>query len=196
VSEDQRRARGETTRARLLEAATELFAESGYEATSIEAVLAATGTSRGALYHHFAGKEALFEAVLERLHMRTAREVADAARAAPDPVAALRAGCFKWLELARDPVIQQIVLVDAPAVVGWERRRELDERYSFGMLKASLATITADRGADDDLIDVLAHMLLAALSEAALLVARADDQEAATHTAQAAIDRLLETVAR
>jgi hypothetical protein len=64
------------------------------------------------------------------------------------------------------------------------------------MLKASLATITADRGADDDLIDVLAHMLLAALSEAALLVARADDQEAATHTAQAAIDRLLETVAR
>jgi AcrR family transcriptional regulator len=196
VSEDRRRVRGESTRARLLEAATQLFAEHGYEGTSIESVLAATGTSRGALYHHFAGKDALFEAVLERLHVRVAQEVTAAARAAPNPVAALRAGCSTWLELARDPVIQRIVLIDAPAVIGWERWRELDERYSFGKLKANLVAITADRDVDDALLDVLAHMLLAALSEAALLIVRADDQTAATRTAEAAIDRLLESVTR
>jgi AcrR family transcriptional regulator len=196
VSEDRRRLRGESTRARLLEAATALFAQHGYEGASIESVLAATETSRGALYHHFAGKDALFEAVLERLHARIAREVAAAARESPDPVEALRAGCFAWLRLARDPVVQRIVLIDAPAVVGWEHWRELDERYSFGMLKASLIAITADRDIGDELLDVLAHMLLAALSEAALLIARADDQEAATRAAEAAIDRLLESVTR
>jgi AcrR family transcriptional regulator len=195
VSEDRRRLRGETTRGRLLDAATELFARDGYEATSIEAVLAATGTSRGALYHHFAGKEALFEAVLERLHKRAAREVAAAARAAPDPVEALRAGCSVWLELARDPVIQRIALVDAPAVVGWERWRELDERYSFGMLKASLTEL-ADRDVSDELLDVLAHMLLAALSEAAFIVARTDDPPTATRTAEEAIDRLIASITR
>ena len=84
--------RGQATRAHLIDVATRLFAAHGYDGTSITAVLAESGVSRGSLYHHFPGKDALFWAVLEGVAARVGQQVADAERDAPDPVAALRAG--------------------------------------------------------------------------------------------------------
>jgi AcrR family transcriptional regulator len=171
--------------------ATELFATNGYEGTAIPAVLDAAGVSRGALYHHFESKEALFEAVLQSVEAEATLKVTRAARGATDPLDGLRRGCAAYLAMCRDPVVRRISLIDAPAVVGWERWREIDEQHSFGLIKAAIAAIAADRRVKPELIDVMAHMVLAALLEVALLVARADEGRLAIRRGQEAVDELL-----
>jgi AcrR family transcriptional regulator len=191
VQVNQRVDQGRATRAALIDVATELFATNGYEATAIPAVLAAAGVSRGALYHHFASKEALFEAVLQSVEAEATRKVTRAARGATDPLDGLRLGCAAYLAMCRDPVVRRISLIDAPAVVGWERWREIDEQHSFGLIKAAIAAIAADGRVKPELIDVMAHMVLAALLEVALLVARADEGRLAIRRGQEAVDELL-----
>jgi AcrR family transcriptional regulator len=189
---DLRVERGKATRDRLIEAGRDLFGARGYEATSIEAILEAAGVARGALYHHFATKEALFDAVLERVVADIADTAAQAARGAGDPVASLRAGCDAWLQMALDPAVQRIALLDPPSVVGWTRWREIDEQYVLGGLRVSLQRIADEGRLPAGEVDVLAHMVLAAVSEAALLIARADDPRAALEAGQAALDTLLD----
>jgi AcrR family transcriptional regulator len=183
---------GQATRLQIVTTATRLFAQSGYEGTSIETVLAELAMSRGALYHHFASKEALFAAVLEATEADVADALVRASRGIADPVEALRAGCKAWLELAGQPAVRQIVLIDAPAVLGWKAWREIEERYSLGLLKAPLRKMAAAGRLPAHLVDVLAHMLLAALNEVALTIARADDPRAATRSGQAAARRLID----
>jgi AcrR family transcriptional regulator len=189
---DQRVEKGRATRERLIAAGRELFGERGYDATSIEAILATAEVARGSLYHHFATKEALYDAVLERLIADIASAAADAARGISDPVEGLRAGCSAWLKMALDPAVQRIALLDAPAVVGWTRWRELDEEYTLGGLRASLNRIAAEGGVPAEQVDLLANMVLAAVSEAALMIARADDPKAALAAGQSAVDLLLD----
>lgn len=183
---------GQATRQQIVVVATDLFARHGYEGTSIEAVLAASEVSRGALYHHFASKEALFEAVLERVEQGIAKRIVAAASVGPDAVGRLRAGCLAWLRIAEDPTAQQIALIDAPSVVGWQKWREIDGRYAFGLLKGALAAVAAEGRIRPELVEVLAHMLLAALLELALVIARADKPRAALKTGEAAVDELLQ----
>src|SRR5579859_1839276 len=130
--------RGRATRAHLIEVATRLFAAHGYDGTSIEAVQAESGVSRGSLYHHFPGKEALFLAVLEEVGGRIGREAEEVTRDAADPVALLRAGGRLWIRNAGDPVVRQIWLIDAPAVLGWQRWREIDEEGPLGLIRDCL----------------------------------------------------------
>jgi AcrR family transcriptional regulator len=189
---DLRIERGKATRERLIAAGRELFGERGYEGTSIEAILESAGVARGALYHHFPTKEALFDAVLDRLVADIASTVTEAARDAADPVESLRTGCATWLRMALDPAVQRIALLDPPAVVGWTRWRELDERYILGGLRAGLQRIADERRLPTEDTDMLAHMLLASVNEAALLIARADDPGAALARGQAAVDALLD----
>lgn len=191
---DGRLEKGKATRDRLLAAARSLFGAKGYEPTSIEEILAAARVKRGSLYHHFDSKAALFDAVLDQVNADIARRVAVAARAAgPDPAATLRAGCDAWLQMARDPALQRIVLLDAPAVVGWNRVRALDEQHSLGGLRANLRRIARQGRLPAREVDVLARMLLAALGEAALLVAHAPvrEQREALAAGKAAVDTLL-----
>jgi len=183
---------GQATRQQIVVVATDLFARHGYEGTSIEAVLAASEVSRGALYHHFASKEALFEAVLERVEQGIAKRIVAAASVGPDAVGRLRAGCLAWLRIAEDPTAQQIALIDAPSVVGWQKWREIDGRHAFGLLKGALAAVAAEGRIRPELVEVLAHMLLAALLELALVIARADKPRAALKTGEAAVDELLQ----
>lgn len=191
VRTDGRVERGRTTREGLIAVARELFGEHGYDGASIGAVLDAAGLARGALYHHFASKEALFDAVLDHEVARIARTAAAAARDADDPVTSLRAGCMTWLEVALDPAVQRIVLLDPPAVLGWNRWRELDELHTLGGLRANIKRIAAEGRVAPEQVDVLAHMILAAVSEAALQIARAEDTDTALATGQAALDTLL-----
>jgi AcrR family transcriptional regulator len=187
--------RGQVTRAHLIDVATRLFAAHGYDGTSIEAVLADSGVSRGSLYHHFPGKDALFLAVMEEVGGRSAEPVLEAMRDAPDPVAALRAGCLGWIRLAGDPVVQQIMLIDAPAVLGWQRWRDLDERSTLGVIRAALAYAAETGRIGPDHVDTFAHIVLAAANEVALMIARADDPAAALRAGESAfadfLDRLL-----
>lgn len=188
---DQRVQKGQATRDVLIGAARTLFGQHGYDATSIEAILQASGVARGALYHHFATKEALFDAVLDREVAAIANAAAQAARTVSDPVASLRAGCATWLRLALDPAMQRIALIDPPAVVGWTRLREIDEQHTLGRLRANIGRIAPGGDIPADQVDVLSHMVLAAVGEAALLIARADDPGAALETGLRALDTLL-----
>lgn len=184
--------RGQATRAQLVEVATRLFAQHGYDATSIQAVLAESGVSRGALYHHFPGKDALFMAVLEEVGNRLAGQAAEAARDAADPVAVLRIGCLAWIRSARDPVIRQIVLIDAPAVLGWERWRALDEQGPLGEIRAALAYAAEAGRVDPRHVDAFAHIVLAAANEVAMMIARADDPAAAVSAGESAVAEFLD----
>jgi len=187
--------RGQATRAHLVDVATRLFAERGYDGTSIEAVLAEAGVSRGSLYHHFPGKDALFWAVLEGVAARVGQQLADATRDAPDPVAALRAECLAWIRLADDQVVRQTALIDAPAVLGWERWRELDEQGSLRPIRAALDYAAEAGRIEPRHVEAFAHIVLATINEVALMIARADDPAAALTAGESAVaeflDRLL-----
>jgi AcrR family transcriptional regulator len=183
--------RGAATRERVLAIATRLFAERGYENTSIDAVLTEAGISKGSLYHHFKGKDALFEAVLEAIEVDAGERTVAAASTETDPVAALRAGCQEWVRMAGDPIVQRILLIDAPAVLGWERWRELEERHALGLIKAAMAVIADAGHLDHGLVDVFAHVVLAGMNEIALMVARAPDLAHATEAGADAVDEIL-----
>jgi AcrR family transcriptional regulator len=183
-------ARGEATRSQLIAVATRLFAAQGYDDTSIEAVLRAAGASRGSLYHHFASKEALFEAVLEDVEARVGEQTVAATAGADGPVAALRAGCLEWIRVAGDPVVRRILLIDGPSVLGWDRWRAMGER-PLGFIRAVLQAVADEGGLRPDLVEPLAHVVLAAIDEVALLVAQSADPEAAMRSGSDAIDELL-----
>lgn len=189
---DGRIEKGRETRERLIATGRELFGERGYDATPIEAILERAGVARGALYHHFSNKEALFDAVLDRLVAEIADTAAGAARSATDPVESLRAGCRAWLRMAVDPAVQRIALVDAPAVVGWSRWRGLDEQHTLGRLRSNLQAIADTGRLPAGQVDVLAHMVLASVNEAALMIARSADPRAALADGEAAVDTLLD----
>jgi AcrR family transcriptional regulator len=190
---DARRDRGDATRRHIVATATRLFTEQGYEAVSIEAVLKACAISRGALYHHFPSKEAVFTAVLEAVEARIAEQVSAAGKDAEDGVDALRRGARVWLDLAReDAAVRRIVLVDAPAAIGWEAWRRLDEHYSLGLLRAGLAMLAEEGRLAADKVDTYAHILLAVLVELALLIARSPDDADAVRRGREAVDRMLD----
>ncbi|MEU7785444.1 TetR/AcrR family transcriptional regulator [Amycolatopsis sp. NPDC049159] len=179
--------RGQATREHLVAVASDLFTEHGYDATSIEAVLRAADVSRGALYHHFPGKDALFTAVLDAVYERVEAESARAVEGLTEPAAALRAACLAWIRSTADPVVRQVLLVDAPAVLGWQRWRQLDERRTLGKIKAALrrdGRIPAAR------VDLFAHVLLAGMNEVALLAARTGEPTSTAEAEAAAADLL------
>jgi AcrR family transcriptional regulator len=183
--------RGQSTREQLIAVATRLFGERGYEGASIEAVLRESGVSRGALYHHFDSKEALFEAVFEAVETSVSQDIVEATTGLDDPVEALRAGSVAWVRLAADPVVRRVVIIDAPAVLGWDRWREIENRYGLGMLKVAVQGVADAGRLQPDLVDLFAHMVLAAMNEIAQLVARAEDADVVIRQGEAAVDELL-----
>jgi AcrR family transcriptional regulator len=185
--EPMRAERAHATRDHLIEVATGLFAARGYEVTSIEAVLKEAGVSRGALYHHFANKEALFEAVYEAAQVRLAEEIIAEALAAPSPLEALRTGSRAWMQRVPDPVVRQITLIDAPSVLGWEKWREIDEKHFLGTSKAVIEQAVGE-GVSPQRVDALAHMFLAALVEIAMMIARGDQTDDAVAEGIEAVD--------
>jgi AcrR family transcriptional regulator len=192
---DKRSDRGKTTREHIVSVATRLFTENGYEGTSIELVLQACGISRGALYHHYANKEALFNEVLVSVEKQVAMKVGEAAQGTSNPLDALRAGTGAWLALARDPTVRQIVLIDAPSVVGWQAWREIDNQHALGLLKMALQMAASAGRMRPDRVEVYAHMLLAVLIEMSLMIARSDDAITAIEIGKEAVEQLLSRLA-
>jgi AcrR family transcriptional regulator len=186
--------RAEATRARLIKIAGKLFGTRGYEATSIEDVLERAEVSKGALYHHFPSKEALFEAVFIEGERECMKEVAAAASKQTAPVEMLRAGCQRWLDLVMDRNLRRIAVVDGPAVLGWQRWREIDEEFAFGLTKKALQGAMDAGAIRDQNADMLAHMTLALLGEAAMLIARAPDPGAARAEAGAVVNRMIDAL--
>jgi AcrR family transcriptional regulator len=192
----KRAAQGRATRGQLIEVATGLFAEHGYDGTSIEAVLAATGVSRGALYHHFAGKEALFKAVLGTVTDRITVQLTELISGCTDPVEAVRTAAQGWIDLAGDPVFQRIVLVDAPSVLGWEQWRAMDEGQTLGTMQAMLQVVSDAGRLPAEFVRPFSYLILAAVDEAAMVVARAPDTGAAITESRSAVDEFLTRLLR
>jgi AcrR family transcriptional regulator len=184
--------RAASTRAKIVTTARRLFATNGYEGTSTEAVLAESQVSRGALYHHFANKEALFAAVLEAVEEDITVETARARGSTADPVEALRRAFGSFLGMASEAEVRQIVLTDAHSVLGWQKWREIEGRYGLGRLKLALKMIAATGRIREDMVDIYAHILLASLIEVAFLTARSADPAAAAGKGRRAMGELLD----
>lgn len=157
------------TRAALMTAGRELFAQKGFAGTGTPEIVARAGVSRGALYYHFADKRDLFRAVLEAEETALADRInRDSGPLADDPVEALMAGTRAFLAAASDPGTNRIVFVDGPAALGWDDWREIDDRHAGATLRTGLAT-GMDAGVLRALpLDEITNMLGAAFNEAAL----------------------------
>ncbi len=169
--------RTEATRAALIAAARRLFTERGYDAVGSEEIVRAAGVTRGALYHHFGGKPGLLEAAYEQLEAESTERVARIVLGSglDSPLAAMKAGIEAFLDECAEPELRQIALHDAPAVLGWERWREIGAAHGLGLIEASLAAAIEAGEIRELPVRPMAHLLLGALDEAAMLVAREDD---------------------
>ncbi len=156
------------TQARILDAAQALFAEHGYEATSTEDLLEAAETSRGALYHHFADKRAVFEAVFERVSDEAIARALRRARPSDSPLEALVQVCLGWLREVRKPEVAAILLEQGPQVLGWKRARDLEARTSLGLMTRGLERAAQAGELRVDSLELTARFVNAALAEAAL----------------------------
>jgi AcrR family transcriptional regulator len=171
--------RTEATRAALLRAARSLFAERGYAATAAEEVVRRAGVTRGAMYHHFRDKKALFRAVHEQIEEEMVVAIGQRIAGLEDPLEILVAGVDTFLDRCLDPEVAKITLDEAPSVLGWLEWREIDAKYALGLVTGVLR-VAMDAGTlKRQPIEPLGHLLISACGEAGLLIAAADDPGAA-----------------
>jgi AcrR family transcriptional regulator len=187
-SQSERRA---ATRGALLDAGRALFAERGFAGAGQEEIVERAGVTRGALSHHFATKQGLFRAVVESVERDLTERIGAAAMRGDDPIDHLRLGCLAFLDAALDPAVRRIVLLDAPAVLGWQAWREMDTTYGLGLVSAALEHCMEAGLMPRRPVQPLAHILLAALNEAAMLVANADDPVATRAIVGREVEHLL-----
>ena len=185
----------EATRAEIVAAARRLFGERGYAAVGTEEVVRAAGVTRGALYHHYAGKSDLLEAVYRQVEEEITTRIAETALASgtSSPVGAMRAGIAMFIDACAEPEVQRIVLLDAPAVLGWDRWREIAASYGLGLIEASLEAAIEAGEIPAQPVKPLAHVLMGAMDEAAMLVARSEDPTVREEVT-AVLERLLESL--
>ena len=189
---DRRAERGDVTRAEIVRTARELFTERGYAAVGTNEVVARAGVTRGAMYHHFPDKRALFRAVYEQTEHELAERVAAKLAAIDDPWERIVAGMRLFFDICTDPRLRQVGLVDGPAVLGWQDWRDIGTRYLFGLVTAGLQAAMDEgvlRRAD---VRRLAHLVIGALGEAAMVLANAEDPRAERKEVEAAVLYLLE----
>jgi AcrR family transcriptional regulator len=176
----------------LLQTARKLFAQQGYAQASTEALVREAGVTRGALYHYFPSKEALFRAVLEDVQRSLAERIVSAAGTSEDSWEQLRLGCEAFLAASLERDVQQIMLVDGPSVVGWQEWRRLDAAHSMRLLDEVLAQLIEEGRIQPQPRAALVHLLSGAMNEAALWIAQSEDPARALADATAALGRLLE----
>jgi AcrR family transcriptional regulator len=182
-----------STKRALLQVAEQLFAEHGYAATSLDAIVAGAQVTKGALYHHFPGKQALYEAVFEHVESESARRIRQLTHGVEDPWEKAQTGLRGFLDIVRDPHYRRIVIQDGPAVLGYERYREQEERSSYGVVEEMVHTVLSATGAevDEEMISTFARIFFGALSSAGESVAAAADPEMATLRVEAALSFIL-----
>ncbi|MBC8098572.1 MAG: TetR/AcrR family transcriptional regulator [Armatimonadetes bacterium] len=163
------------TMARLIEVACAVFTRDGYPNASTEEIVHQAGVTRGALYHHFGSKEGLFQEVLGHIQQQVGLRIELVTAQHDDLWEQLVAGSVAFLEVSLDPQVQRIMLIDAPAVLGWSLWRELDAQYSMKSLRAALSDLTEQGQMVPLPLDALTHVLSGAMNEAALWIAQSDD---------------------
>ena len=188
---DTKAAQTRETRRKLEQVAAKLFAQRGFADVSAEEIVASADVTRGALYHHYDGKEGLFETIVDKLMQDVHAKLEKGAAGARDPLHAIELGIRTFLKVCTEPSTQRILLIEAPSVLGWPRWREMDAKYGFGLLKQALAAAMQAGLIGKQSVDVLTHILLGALTETALAVARSDHPAKARIEAERALIAML-----
>lgn len=195
MERDQARSRrdeySEATRLALLQAAKKLFASQGYHATGIEAVAQAARVTRGALYHHFDDKKALFDAAVVDLQASASRIIAQRARAEPDKWRRLQVGTNAFLEICLDPAYRWLVIQEAPAILGRKRFQAIDEAWPLGLMTATLMSLRRDGELTFDDPDLLSRMISAMICEVAQLLADSEAPDVLKTHVDEALERIL-----
>ncbi|MBQ0923122.1 TetR/AcrR family transcriptional regulator [Saccharopolyspora endophytica] len=162
----------EATRQALVDSAVDLFTEHGYSQTSLEEIAKRARVTKGALYHHFGGKQALFEAAFSAVESGVVARLSEVVSDPGDPWEATRSGLRAFLEVCLEPSYQRIVVQDGPAVMGWGRWRDAEEAYTFGVLRTVVSNLIASGEIGDALpVDALARIMFGALSAGATAIA-------------------------
>jgi AcrR family transcriptional regulator len=188
---DKKAAQTLATKQRLESVARDLFAKRGFAEVSAEELVAKAHVTRGALYHHYNGKEGLLAAVVEALMQELHETIVRESASLTDTVEALERGMAVFLNVCSEPGVQRILLIDAPAVLGWAKWREIDAKYGFGLIKNALtAAMNAGALRRQD-AGLLAHILLGALTEAAMVIARSPHPAKARKDAEGALASVL-----
>jgi len=188
----RRIAYAEETRRGLLEAARELFATEGYAGVSIDEICGRARVTKGALYHHFRDKRDLFREVCGEVEAEWIDELVDLVTAEPDALERMKLGCDAFLDACLDPARQRILLLDGPAVIGWEELRRIDAGRGLGLIVTVLTDAMRSGGLEDQPVEPLAHLILGALNEASMAIARDSDPAAARQRIGGALARLLD----
>jgi AcrR family transcriptional regulator len=186
--------RTKMTTTALIRAARELFAGDGYAATSLDAIVAKAGVTKGALYHHFSGKRDLFAAVFAGEQVRLSGAIVAAYQRRKDAWEAFKEACGAFIVTCQQPGVQRIFLLDAPSALGWETIRRL-ESGSLQMMEQGIERAIEAGSIEPRPVQPLAHLLFGAICESAMVVARAPDQEAALAEALAELSRMLQALA-
>ena len=188
--------RSAATRDALISAARKLWGLRGYADVGTPEIATAAGVTRGAMYHQFADKAALFgevvEAVEQDVMARMATLVAESG--ATTPADAIRAAVDAWLEVSGDPEVRQLILLDAPSVLGWAAFRDVAQRYSLGMTEQLLTEAVRAGQLARQPMRPLVHILIGALDEAAMLIATADDPKRARRETGEVLHRLIDAM--
>src|SRR5437588_11737630 len=169
--------RSAATREALQAAARRLWSQRGYAEVSTPEIAEAAGVTRGAMYHQFPDKTALFVSVLEAVEAEVIERLLSAVAAASPktPADALHAAADAWLDIASEPEVRQLVLLDAPSILGWAGFREISLRYGLGMTEQLLSTAIEAGQMRPQPVRTLATVMIGALDEAAMSIANAED---------------------
>lgn len=189
----RRAAYSASTKRALVEVAEELFTAHGYANASLDSIVAGAQVTKGALYHHFSGKQALFEAVFERVEDDASRTIQKALKGQRDPWEKARTGLRIFLEVVQEPRYRRIVVQDGPAVLGHERFREQEERSTYANVVDIVRSVLV-AGAwdlDEDMVQTFARIFFGAMSSAGESVAGAEDPNVAADRVEVAISFII-----
>ena len=184
------------TVAMILEGARRRFAANGFDATSIDDIAEAAGVAKGAVYHHFASKEAVFLRVLENVQATIASApVPPEALKERDPAEQIAGAVLRYLLAASEPDVRRVLLIDGPAVIGWRRWREIDDRFFGAGARFAMGRLLGDAAPARE-VELMAHLLMGAVMEAAILCATAEDPQTTARELSSALGRMLLGMAR
>jgi AcrR family transcriptional regulator len=192
--ETRRQRYSEATKQALVGVAERLFTAHGYAATSLDAIAAGADVTKGALYHHFSGKQAIFEAAFERIESRATASIGAATEGHSDPWEKAQAGLRAFLDAVQEPGYRQVVIFDAPSVLGHERFREQEERSTYAIVEEIVRSVLPgdEWSLDDRMLDTFTHIFFGAMSAAGGSVAVSDDPAAAAARVDAAIGFIMD----
>lgn len=179
------------TKRSLLDSATKLFTDHGYAGTSLDEVVAAARVTKGALYHHFPSKLALFEEVFLRVQDATTTDIEKAINESKDPWERAQIGLAKFLEVCREPQFRRICMQEGPVALGHERWQEAEKASSYGIVKRTVDDLLDDLGGIDELGEAFTAIFYGAVRSASVYVADAEDPDAASDDVKATISAIL-----